>query len=62
MANSGAWVEVLPFGSSDIPAAIFVVDPFSSGTYWNVFKLTIDANKRLDIIPINTYSSTATLE
>lgn len=60
MAYSGATVRVYE-GSSGTPISTFNVDPSSSGTYWNVFKLTIGANGSFTIEAINTYGATETL-
>lgn len=59
MANSGATVKVYR-GSSSTPISngTFTVDRSSSGTYWNVFKLTIGADRRISIEGLNTYGAT----
>lgn len=59
MANSGATVSVYR-GSSNNALYTFHVDPSSSGTYWNVFKLTIQAGGNIAIEPINTYGASPT--
>ncbi|MBD5103517.1 MAG: hypothetical protein HDT47_01485 [Ruminococcaceae bacterium] len=60
MANSGANVNVYR-GSSNTAIASFTIDTESSGTYWNVFMLTIEENGIINISPINAYGGTATL-
>lgn len=60
MANSGATVKVYS-GASSIPLASFSVDTTSKGTYWNVFKLTVGADKSITIEAINTYGAGETL-
>ena len=63
MAHSGATVKVYR-GSSATPINTFNVDPSSSGTYWNVFKLTIGSGGTIEDITIdsiNTYDAVETL-
>lgn len=63
MAHSGATVKVYR-GSSATPINIFNIDPSSSGTYWNVFKLTIGSGGTIEDITIdsiNTYDAVETL-
>lgn len=61
MANSGATVKVYK-GSSNSPISSFVIDPNSSSTYWNVFKLTINPDGNFNIETINSYGNSAEYE
>lgn len=54
LAKSSANVNVYR-GSSNTPIATYSVDAISNGIYWNVFKLTIDNSKNIQIDAINTY-------
>ena len=57
MANSGATVKVYR-GASDVPINTFTVDKNSVGYYWNVFKLTINADQSIVVEKIDTYDNT----
>ena len=56
MAKSGATVKVYR-GSSNVAIAEYKVDSSSCGTYWNVFKLTINDGMEIAMEPINTYGT-----
>jgi hypothetical protein len=60
LAKSGATVNVYR-GAGNTPIGSYVIDPSSSGTVWNVFKLTIDETENITLTPIDTYSSSETL-
>ncbi len=60
MANSQATVRIYK-GSNSTPIRVFKVDPSSIGTYWNVFKLTIDHAGEITIDEIGTYAAAETL-
>ncbi len=57
LSNSGAKVRVYR-GNEITPINEFTVRPNQVGTYWNVFKLTVDSDNRVDIETIDTYSNT----
>ena len=59
MAHSGATINIYR-GSASTPVATYNVDPSSSGTIWNVCKLTIGSNGTVFIEGINTYGSSRT--
>jgi len=61
MANSNAQVKIYYNDSHNLQQT-FNVDKNSSGTYWNVFKLTIDNDKNISVSEINTYSSNASYD
>jgi Zn-dependent metalloprotease len=61
MANSGATVNVYR-GSGATPVASYGISPSSSGTIWNVFKLTVDDEENVTLTPIDTYASSPTLQ
>ncbi len=56
LANSGAKVQVFS-GNNATPINEFTATPNKVGTYWNVFKLTIDTDHSIMVEEIDSYTN-----